>query len=78
LCRVCKMAEPTTKIIMQNLEISDLPKLKLWKRKNLLELLARNDRNGIFTDEQSKAEGMEQMTKKEALKTIKRIVTENN
>lgn len=63
---------------MKNLRISDLPNLKNWKRKNLLDLLSRNDKNGVFTDEQSKAEGMDPMTKKEALKVIKRIVKQNN
>lgn len=63
---------------MKNLQISDLPNLKTWKRKNLLDLLAINDKNGVFTNEQSKAEGIEPMTKKEALKVIKRIVKENN
>jgi hypothetical protein len=62
---------------MQNLEISDLPNLKTWKRESLLDWLAWNDRNGIFTDKQSEAEGMQPMTKKEALEVIKSIL-ENN
>lgn len=62
---------------MNNLEISDLPSLENWKRESLLEWLAWNDRNGIFTDKQSEAEGMQPMTKKEALEVIKSIL-ENN
>ncbi len=60
------------------LKLSDLPSLKTWSRKSLLEWLAWNDRNGFFTDEQSKAEGMEPMTKNDAIELIKKIVTENN
>lgn len=63
---------------MENLTLSDLPDLKTWKRESLLDLLARNDRNGVFTDKHSKAEGMPNMSKKEALEVITRILTENN
>jgi len=63
---------------MGNLEISDLPNLVNWKRESLLNWLYWNDRNGIFTDKQSEAEGMEPMTKNEAIETITRIITENN
>lgn len=62
---------------MRNLQISDLPSLKKWKREALLDMLAESDRNGIFTDKQSKDEGMPKMTKKEALEVITCIVTEN-
>jgi len=63
---------------MQNIELSDLPNLVNWSRENLLNWLSWNDRNGIFTDKQSEAEGMQPMTKIEALEVINRIVTENN
>ncbi len=63
---------------MQNIEISDLPSLENWSRESLLDWLSWNDRNGIFTDKQSEAEGMEPMTKSEALEVINRIVIENN
>lgn len=63
---------------MTNLEISDLPSLKSWKRESLIDWLCWNDSNGVFRDEDCKAEGMEPMTKKEALDLIKNIVTENN
>jgi len=62
---------------MENLTLSDLTLLATWKRETLLDLLAENDRNGIFTDAQSEAEGMEVMTKAEALEIIERILTEN-
>jgi len=62
---------------MKNLTLSDLGLLATWKRETLLDLLAENDRNGIFTDRQSEAEGMEVMTKAEALEIIERILTEN-
>lgn len=62
---------------MENLTLSDLPVLTTWKRETLLNLLAQNDRNGIFTDAQSEAEGMEPMTKAEALEVIERLLTEN-
>jgi len=62
---------------IKNLQLSDLPDLKNYKRKTLLDMLARNDRNGVFTDKQSKDEGMENMSKKEALEVINRLVTEN-
>jgi len=62
---------------IKNLQIADLPDLKTYKRESLLDMLARNDRNGVFTDKQSKDEGMEKMSKKEALEVINRIVTEN-
>ena len=63
---------------MKNLTLSDLESLKTWKRESLLYWLAWNDRNGIFTDKQSKSEGMKPMTKKEAIEFITRIITENN
>lgn len=63
---------------MTHLDILNLEVLDTWSRKSLLEWLAWNDRNGIFTDEQSKAEGMEPMTKNDAIELIKKIVTENN
>jgi len=62
---------------MKNLTLSDLGLLATWKRETLLDLLAENDRNGIFTDRQSEAEGMEPMTKAEALEVIERLLTEN-
>lgn len=63
---------------MKNLELSDLPSLETWSRESLLNWLSWNDRNGIFTDKQSEAEGMEPMTKEEAIETITRIVIENS
>lgn len=63
---------------MQNIELSDLSSLETWSRESLLNWLAWNDRNGIFTDKQSEAEGMEPMTKEEAIEVITRIVAENN
>lgn len=63
---------------MTNLTLSDLASLETWKRETLLDWLAWNDRNGIFTDKQSEDEGMQPMTKEEAIEVITRIVTENN
>jgi hypothetical protein len=62
---------------MWHFEKSHLPTLKNYKRETLLNWLSWNDRNGIFTDKQSKAEGMPPMTKKEAIETITRIINEN-
>lgn len=62
---------------MKNLQITDLPSLKKFKRETLLDMLAESDRNGVFTDKQSKDEGIPKMTKKEALEVITRIVSEN-
>lgn len=63
---------------MENLEISDLPQVKKWKRQNILNWLSWNDKNGIYQDKEAKQEGYKPMTKKEALDVITRIVTENN
>ena len=63
---------------MCQLEISDLASLENWERETLLAWLSWNDHNGIFTDKQSEEEGMQPMTKEEAIEVITRIVTENN
>lgn len=42
-------------------------KLKSYTREQLIEWLVSNDSNGTYTDESSKAEGLEPLTKEEAL-----------
>lgn len=57
-----------------HLEITDLPSLKTWKRQSLIDWLCWNDKNGVYSDKDCKAEGIEPLTKKEAIKAIKKIV----
>ena len=45
--------------------------LNTWSREALLNLCQQNDPNGLWTDEDSKAEGWDPITKEEALAKIR-------
>jgi hypothetical protein len=62
---------------MQDLKLADYPMIKLWRRETIIDWLAWNDRNGVYTDKACKAEGMKPLSKKEALQTIKQILEDN-
>jgi hypothetical protein len=63
---------PTKK--MENVTIEDL---QTFNREQLIAWLSWNDRNGIYTDEDSEREGFEPITLEEAKEIAIRQKTEN-
>jgi hypothetical protein len=59
---------------MENVTIQDL---KTFNREELIAWLCWNDRNGIYTDEESEREGFEPITLEEAKEIAIRQKTEN-
>ena len=59
---------------MENVTIEDL---QTFNREQLIAWLSWNDRNGIYTDEDSEREGFEPITLEEAKEIAIRQKTEN-
>lgn len=50
--------------------------LKSWKRKQIIDWLSWNDPSGIYSDQDSKQEGLPKLSKETGVEIIKRHVSE--
>lgn len=48
----------------------ELKQLNQWTRESLIQWLSNNDPNGVYSDEDSIREGMDILTKEEAIELI--------
>lgn len=73
---VNKLSHPNYKIMELKGEALKL-ELQLWTRMDLISWLSWNDRNGIYSDEQSLLEFENILSKEEAIEIMFRQITEN-
>lgn len=70
-----KLKHPNYKLMELKGEVLEA-ELNFWSRLDLIEWLCRNDRNGVYKDDESLQEFGNTVSKEEAIEIITRQITE--